>query len=324
VRGGGLAHQVLVRAARLVFVFFAATFGCFVLLSRLPGDICIAQLGFNAGIPGLLEKCRQAYGLHDSLLRQYANWLGHMVRLDLGTDPISRRPMSVLIGMRLGRSLEIVVVTLAISLVVGVLMGTVMAYRQGSRLDRVLTAVCMSFVSIPVFVSAVLLIIVFVAHFGWFPASGLPPWGVDPVRHVKSLVLPVTTLVLIQLPVIARVVRADVITTLQADFVSAARAKGISDRRILTRHVLRPSSFTLITVAGLQAGELVSGLVIVERLFNLDGLGSMFYGAITARSSFLLMTLVTYTVLFWVVLNMVIDLLYVWLDPRLRRRTVTA
>jgi peptide/nickel transport system permease protein len=181
----------------------------------------------------------------------------------------------------------------------------------------------MSFLSVPVFVSAVVLIIVFVAHLGWFPASGLPPWGVDPWRHVKSLVLPVTTLVLVELPVIARVVRADVITTLQEDFVTAARGKGLSDARILVRHVLRPSSFTLITVAGLQAGELVSGLVIVERFFNLDGLGSMFYGAITARSSFLLMTLVTYTAAFWVVLNMVIDLLYATLDPRLRRRAIT-
>ncbi len=167
------------------------------------------------------------------------------------------------------------------------------------------------------------LIIVFVAHLGWFPASGLPPWRVDPVRHIKSLVLPVATLVLTQLPMIARVARADVITTLQADFVTAARGRGLSDTRILVRHVLRPSSFTLITVAGLQAGELVSGLVIVERLFNLDGLGSMFYAAITARSSFLLMTLVTYTAAFWVVLNMLIELLYAWLDPRVRRTAVT-
>ena len=320
---GGLARRVLARAARLAVVFFGATLGCFLLLSRLPGDMCIAQLGFNAGVPGLLEKCRHGYGLDQSLLHQYGNWLGHMVRLDLGTDPISQRPMSVLIGMRFGRSLELAVVTLAISLVIGVLLGTVMAYRKGSRLDRVLSGLCMSFVSIPVFVSAVVLIIVFVAHLGWFPASGLPPWRVDPVRHIKSLVLPVTTLVLIHLPVIARVVRADMITTLQADFVTAARAKGLSDARILVRHVLRPSSFTLITVAGLMAGELLSGLVIVERFFNLDGLGSMFYGAIAARSSFLLMTLVTYVVAFWVVLNMVIDVLYAWLDPRLRRTAVT-
>src|SRR5207253_1473876 len=109
---------------------------------------------------------------------------------------------------------------------------------------------CMSFVSIPVFVTMVFLILVFVAHLGWFPPSGLPPWSVDPVRHIKSLVLPVTTLVLVQLPVIARVVRADVIATLQADFVAAARAKGLSSSRILVRHVLRPSSFTLITVVG--------------------------------------------------------------------------
>jgi peptide/nickel transport system permease protein len=320
---GGLARIVLARAARLVFVFFASTFGCFVLLARLPGDACIAQLGFNAAVPGLLEKCRHAYGLDQSLLRQYANWLSHMVRFDLGTDPISRRPMSVLILMRLGRSFELVVVSLVISIVIGIVIGTVMAYRKGSRLDQVLSAICMTFVSIPVFVTAVVLIMVFVAHLGWFPASGLPPWSVDPVRHIKSLVLPVTTLVLLQLPVIARVVRADVITTLQEDFVTAARARGVSDKRILVRHVLRPSSFTLITVAGIQAGEIVTGLVIVERFFNLDGIGSMFYGAITARSSFLLMTLVTYTAAFWVVLNMVIDLLYAWLDPRVRRRALT-
>jgi peptide/nickel transport system permease protein len=300
-----------------------ATFGCFVLLSRLPGDACIAQLGFNAAVPGLLEKCRHAYGLDQPLLHQYFNWLSHMVRFDLGTDPISHQPLTVVIGLRLGRSIEIALVTLVISLVLGVLLGTIMGYRQGSRLDRIISALCMSFVSIPVFVTAVLLLIVFVAHFGLLPASGLPPWSVDPVRHVQSLVLPVICLVLVQLPVIARVVRADVITTLQSDFVAAARAKGLRHRRILMRHVLRPSSFTLITVAGLLAGEVVSGLVIVERLFNLNGLGSMFYGAITARSSFLLMTLVTYMVAFWVVLNMVIDLLYSWLDPRVRRRAVT-
>jgi peptide/nickel transport system permease protein len=302
-----------------VATFFVATFGCFVLLSRLPGDACIAQLGFNAGIPGLLEKCRHAYGLDQSLLQQYGNWLSHMVRFDLGTDPISKQPMSVVLGMRLGRSLELVAVTMAISIVIGVFLGTLMAFRRGSLLDRVLSALCMSFVAIPVFVSAVLLIVVFVAHLGWLPASGLPPWSVDPVRHIESLVLPVTTLVLVQLPIIARVVRTDMIITLQADFVTAAKAKGLSTHRILLRHVLRPSSFTLITVAGLLAGELVTGLVIVERLFNLNGIGTMFYGAITARSSFLLMTLVTYTAAFWVVLNMVIDLLYAWLDPRLRR-----
>jgi len=309
--------------ARLVLVFFAATFGCFVLLSRLPGDACIAQLGFNAGIPGLLEKCRHAYGLDQPLLQQYVNWLWHMVRLDLGTDPISHQPLSVVIGWRLERSLELVVLTMFVSLAIGILLGTLMAYREGSRLDGVLSGLCMSMVSIPVFVSAVFLILVFVGHLGWFPASGIPPWKVDPVRHIKSLILPVMTLVLVQLPVIARVVKTDVSTTLQSDFVSAARAKGLSDRRILVRHVLRPSSFTLITVAGLQAGELVSGLVIVERLFNLNGLGSMFYGAITARSSFLLMTLVTYTAAFWVILNAIIDLLYAWLDPRVRRTPIT-
>ncbi len=317
-----LVRSLLGRATRLVIVFFAATLGCFWLLSRLPGDACIALLGFNAGIPGLLEKCRHAYGLDQSLLHQYFNWLGHMVRFDLGTDPISHRPVSVVIGMRLGRSIELVLITLAFSLVIGVFIGVLSAYRKGSLLDRALSFLCMSFVAIPVFVSAVLLIIVFVAHLGWFPPSGLPPWSVDPVRHVKSLVLPVTTLMLIQIPVIARVVRADVITTLQADFVTAARAKGLSDTQILVRHVLRPSSFTLVTVTGLLAGELVTGLVIVERLFNLDGIGSMFYGAVTARSSFLLMTLVTYTAAFWVILNMMIDLLYTWLDPRLRRRAV--
>jgi peptide/nickel transport system permease protein len=318
----GLARWLVTRIARLIVVFFAATFGCFLLLSRLPGDACIAQLGFNAGVPGLLEKCRHAYGLDQPLLQQYANWLSHMVRLDLGTDPISRLPLTVVIAMRLERSLELVAATLIISVVVGVLMGIVMAYKEGSALDRVLSALCMSFVSIPVFITTVLLILIFVAHLGWFPATGLPPWSVDPVRHVESLVLPVTALVLVQLPVIARVVRTDMITTLRADFVTAARAKGLSNRRILLHHVLRPSSFTLVTVAGLLAGELVTGLVIVEQFFYLNGLGSMFYGAVTARSSFLLMTLVTYGVAFWVILNIFIDVVYAWLDPRVRRPAV--
>jgi peptide/nickel transport system permease protein len=313
------AGKLVSKTLRLGVVFFASTFICFVLLARLPGDTCIAQLGFNAGLPGLLDKCRHAYGLDRPLIEQYWNWLSHMVRFDLGTDPISHRPMTVVIGMRMGRSLELAFVSMAISLVVGVALGTLAALKAGSRIDRLVSGLCMSFVAIPVYVSALFFIIIFVAHLGWFPASGMPPWRVDPVRHIKSLVLPVAVLVMTQIPVIARVVRGDMITTLQSDFVAAAMAKGLSDRRILVRHVLRPSSFTLVTVAGLLIGELVTGLVIVERLFNLDGMGSMLYGAVTARSSFLLMTLVSYGALLWIVLSVVVDVLYGWLDPRVRR-----
>jgi peptide/nickel transport system permease protein len=304
--------------ARLALVFVVVTFVAFLLLARLPGDLCIAQLGFNAGVPGLLEKCRHSFGLDRSLIHQYVAWLGHFVRGDLGTDPISRRPMTVMLGMRFGRTLELVVITMTLSLLIGTVAGLAMAYREGRWLDRLLSASSMVAVSIPVFVVMVFFQTVLVGRWGLFPPSGLPPWSVDPMRHLHSLVLPVTTLVLVEFPVIARVVRADAITTLQSDHVAAAKSRGLSHRAVLTRHVLRPSSFTLVTVAGLQAGELVSGLVVVERYFGVDGLGSMFFGAVTARSGFMLMTLVTIGAATWVVLNATVDLVYTWLDPRVR------
>jgi peptide/nickel transport system permease protein len=314
-----LVARVAATLVRLALMFFVVTFVAFVLLARLPGDLCIAQLGFNAGVPGLLEKCRHSFGLDRSLLHQYVAWLEHFARGDLGTDPISRRPMTVVLAMRFGRTLELIVITMTFSVVLGTAAGLVMAYREGRWLDRLLSASSMVTVSIPVFVIMLVLQAYLVGRWGLFPPSGLPPWSVDPIRHLHSLVLPVTTLVLVEAPVIARVVRADAITTLQSDYVAAAKSRGLSSRAVLLRHVLRPSSFTLVTVAGLQAGELVSGLIIVERYFGLDGLGSMFFAAVTARSGFMLMTLVTIGAAMWVVMNAAIDLFYGWLDPRVRR-----
>jgi peptide/nickel transport system permease protein len=136
----GALRAVGARLIRLVIVFLLVTFVSFALLSRLPGDLCIAQLGFNAGVPGLLDRCRHGYGLDRSLVVQYVDWLHHIVTGNLGHDPISRRPMSLVLGMRLGRTVEIMIITTALSVVIGTVLGLVMGYRQSSKIDRVLSA----------------------------------------------------------------------------------------------------------------------------------------------------------------------------------------
>jgi len=210
------------------------------------------------------------------------------------------------------------VVTLAMALMVAIPLGVLVGYKSGTLLDRIVTAVSFGLLSIPNFVIAIGLVIIFAVELGWFPAISMPKFTEDPIDSLRSTVLPAAALAIGNIAVLTRLLRTDMIATLQEDHVVMARAKGIPTRRILFRHALRPSSFSLMTVIGLQIAALISGTLIIETIFALPGLGSFLYRAILDRDFVVVQGVVLFLAVLYVFVNFTIDILYSFLDPRIR------
>jgi peptide/nickel transport system permease protein len=218
-------------------------------------------------------------------------------------------------------TIEIVVLSMLMALAISVPLGLVTGYRAGGLLDRVVTGATFGMLAVPSFMMALLLIYVLAVELGWFPATGWAHLSDDPVDNLRSAFMPSLSLALVNVAVLTRVLRSDVIATLQEDFVAMARSKGLPTWRIMTRHVLRPSSFSLLTVSGLTIGNLLGGAVIVEQLFALPGVGRLLFDAIFQRDLLVVQGVVLVVATSFVVLNGTVDLLYSVLDPRVRVRS---
>jgi peptide/nickel transport system permease protein len=314
-----VARYLARRSLRVLGTFFGLTWAAFLLVRLMPVDLCTSQLGFAAANRSLYEQCRIQNQLDQPIPVQYLTWLGRFARGDLGTDRATGQPMLEFLARKLVTSLELLALSLPVSVALGTALGLYLASKAGSRTDGVLSTATMALVSAPAIIVGSALPFLFAVKLRWLPVQGLPPLGRYPLRHLESLIMPVLVLILSQIPLFTRVVRAEAITVLQSDFVAAARGKGLRNRLILRRHVLRPSSIPLATVTATYIGEAVSALIVVERLFRLDGFGSAFVGAITARSTFLMMTLVTMGAAIWMVVSALLEVVYVKLDPRLAR-----
>jgi peptide/nickel transport system permease protein len=218
----------------------------------------------------------------------------------------------------LGVSLQLMLYVQVVTLVVAIPLGVVAAYRASGVFDKATNTGAFAFLSIPNFVLAYVLVYFLAVRWGWLPASGYVPFGTDPAEHFKHMALPVMTLAAGQIAVYARLLRSDMIATLQEDFILMAKSKGISNARILWRHALRPSSLTLLTVAGLNVGTLIGGAVIIERIYGLPGLGKQLFDAIGARQYIAVQSLVAIIAIAYVLVNFFVDILYTVLDPRIR------
>jgi peptide/nickel transport system permease protein len=215
-------------------------------------------------------------------------------------------------------SLQLVVYSQILALAVAVPFGVLTAYRAGSRFDRATNGTAFGMLALPNFVLALLLAYYVGVWLGWLPVDGYVPFSEDPAEHVRHMILPTFTLAASQIAVYMRLLRSDMVATLQEDFIQMARSKGISDRRVLWRHALRPSSLTILTVAGLNVGALIGGAVIVERIFRLPGMGTELVTAILSRQYVALQGFVAIIAVFYVLVNFLVDILYTVLDPRIR------
>ena len=302
---------------RLVVVVLVVTFVTFGMTAFLPGDP-IDQL-YPIGTEEQKEVVRDEVGLNDPFFVQYVNWLGGFVTGDFGKYYDTNISVNDEVKEALPVSLQLMGYSVALTLLIAVPLGVFAAYKQGSLFDRGANATAFGFLALPNFVLGLILASWIGAQWQILPTQGYVPFGEDPAEHFRFMTLPVIAIAASQIAVYMRLLRSDMIATLQEDFVTTAKAKGISPRRVLFRHALRPSSLTLLTVAGLNIGTLISGLIVIEVIFGLPGMGSLVAFSIFANQYVALQSLVAIIAVAYVVLNSIIDLLYTVVDPRIRR-----
>lgn len=309
--------SVLRNVTMLSIVLILVSMVTFLLLELIPGDPLATILPPDA-TPEMRAEAVELYGFNDPLWVRYWDWLSGVLQGDFGRSIINGLPVSTAILERLPVTLEIAVVALAISLAVSVPLAVYCGYRPGGIVDRVTTFLASVILSVPNFLLGVLLVFVFAVQLGWLPVLGWTPLAEGWVPHLQSLALPVLTLAAGETVAFVRILRNDMVATLQQDFALSARARGISTPRILFRHALRPSSFSLVTVLGVTLGRLVGGTVIVESLFSLPGLGTLVISAITNRDYLVVQGVVLLIAVAYVLSNALVDLMYPLLDPRVR------
>lgn len=298
-------------SAALVVILGICTL-VFLLIHLVPGDPVEAMLGESAQSADR-EALRVALGLDRSVSEQYLNYLGRLIRLDLGESFQDRRPIASILGERVPATLELTAAALSLALVLALPLGVLAARHQGTGLDAGAMGLSLVGVSIPNFWLGPLLILIFSLWLGWTPVSGR--------EGMSSLILPAITLGTGMAAILARMVRGSVLEVLGEDYVRTARAKGLSEGRVLWGHALRNAWLPILTLIGMQLGGLLGGAVITETVFAWPGVGSLLVEAIQSRDYPVVQACVLLVSLSYVLVNTLTDLVYSWIDPRIRWRT---
>jgi peptide/nickel transport system permease protein len=305
----------------MVAVLLLVGLGITYLVDLAPGDPGYAILGAEA-TPDQVAQVDAALHLNDPFFVRYWHWLTNLVHGDFGTSFITKQPVATTIAQSIPITAEIVVLAFLIGIVVSIPIGIFTAYRADGRFDRLWAGVSSALISAPPFVSALVLVYVTAilprtqgVH---LPVTGWVDLTQDPAQNLYHVLLPAVTLSLVLIPLYSRLLRADMLATLQEDFILAAKAKGLPTKRILFVHALRPSSFSILTLAGLSLGNLISGAAVIEVLFALPGLGQSIVNSISVRDIPTIQGIVMLIAIVYVVVNTLVDIAYRYLDPRIR------
>ncbi|MFT4988582.1 MAG: peptide/nickel transport system permease protein [Acidimicrobiales bacterium] len=317
-----MAKLLAARFVRLLATLFAVTLVSFFMVVLLPGDPAVAILGQD-GVqnPELLQQVQDELGLNDPLPVRYGRWLGSAVQGDLG-DSYTNRGQSVAdtIRDRVPVTAQLAAMAILIAVILAVPMGVIGAYKQGRWPDKATSASAQVALSVPNFITGIFFIWLFAVKLNLLPASNWNRMSNGLGANLKTAIMPATALALTQMAIFSRLVRSDMIATLQENYILAARAKGMSDRFILFRHALRPSSLSLMTIVGINFGALLGGTVVIETLFAIPGLGFRLINAISQRDIQVIQGITVFIAVVYVVINTIVDLLYIAIDPRIRRK----
>ncbi|MEI5664791.1 ABC transporter permease [Bosea sp. CCNWLW174] len=290
----------------------------FLVLEILPGDPAAVTLGLNAA-PEALAALRAEMGLDQPALLRFFNWIGGLVTGDLGLSYTYRVPVTQLIGERMVVTLPLASMAILLASAIGIPLGALAAANHNRAGDAAVMVFAQAGLAIPNFWFGLLLVLVFAVGAGWLPAGGFPGWQAGLVPALKSLLLPAVALALPQAAILARVTRSAMLETMQEDYVRTARAKGVSRRRTMLRHVLRNALIPVVTVLGLQFSVLLAGAIIIENVFALPGLGRLVFQSIAQHDLIVVKDLVMLFSGLVVFINFAIELLYGLIDPRLRQ-----
>ena len=289
----------------------------FLLLRLTPGDPAAILAGDNA-TPEQLERIRVSLGLHEPIYVQFFTWINKLLHGDLGVSLISNVPVATMIGQRIEPSISIALSTIILSIAIAVPLGVIAAWKHGTWIDRFVMGLSVLGFSVPTFVIGYILIQVFALDLRWLPVQGFKSISQGFGPFFERLVLPTITLSFIYVALIARMTRAAMLDVLGEDYVRTARAKGIAEVAVLLRHALRNAAVPVITVIGTGFALLISGVVVTESVFNLPGVGRLTVDAVLARDYPVIQAMILLTSLVYVAVNLLIDVAYTLLDPRIR------
>ena len=305
-----MGRYVARRLLLAIPVLIGASFLIFTMVYALPGDPIRALGGDRPLPPAVVAQLREAYNLNDPLVVQYVKYIGALLQGDLGTD-FRGREVSETIAMRLPVTAKLTVVAILFEAVIGIIAGVLAGIRRNGFLDNVVLVSSTLIVSIPILVLAFVAQYVFGLQLGWFPISGISDgW--------YSYLLPGLVLASGSLAYVARLTRTSVSENMRADYVRTAKAKGLPNRTVVMRHTLRNSLIPVVTYIGADIGTLMGGAIVTESVFNLPGMGREVYDAVRQQEGAVVVGIVTLMVFFFIFFNLIVDVLYAVLDPRIR------
>jgi peptide/nickel transport system permease protein len=313
-----MLSRLLWGIAGVTATLLAVSVVSFLLVALLPGDLALLILA-DAATPERVANLRAQLGLDQPLAVRYLWWLGNVLSGDLGRGIHSGQPTLDVILSRLPVTLELILLTQVVALGVAIPLGIWSAYRRGSSIDTATLIGSLCLLSTPAFVIGLVLIYLFALNLQWLPATGFVSLGEGLGGNLQSMVLPVVSLALIEVPVYLRLLRSEMIGTLQQNFIALARGMGLPTWRILVENALRPSSLNLITVVGINMGRLMGGAIIVEQMFALPGVGQLLVESIYQQEYLMTQGIVLFVATMFIAINLITDLVYALVDPRLQR-----
>lgn len=310
--------RILINVARFVVTYVVATVAVFFFMRAIPGDPAQIALGVNA-TPELVAKTRAEFGTDRPLIVQYFDWALGLPFGDFGTSYVTRQDISPLILDRVQVSLILVVLAMIVALAIAVPFGTYAAVKHRNPSGILISGISQLGVAVPNFLAGILLVVVFAVGLGWLPANGWTPPGVDFADFLARVILPVLALASVQGAILTRYVRSAVMEVMSEDYLRTARSKGLSKLQALIKHGLRNASIPVLTVTSVQLAALIIGAVVIERVFVIPGLGSMLLDAVGNRDLLTVQSVVMVLVAITLIINLVVDVLYTILDPRIRK-----
>ena len=313
-----MQRYIAQRLLLLVPVLFVISTLVFSLIHLIPGDPAQVLLGFENADPRQLALVRKDLGLDRPVYVQYARWLGKVARGDLGTSVRTGRPILHLIGEALPFTLELAVYAMILAIVIAVPIGTLAGTTPSRLADASMQTLTLLGLSLPAFWVGAVFILIFSVHLRWFPVLSYPPFLRAPAANLWGFFLPALTLAVPNAAAIARMVRASLISVRREEYVKVARAKGLSETVVVRRHMLKNALIPVVTLAGIVAGYLLGGSIVVEQVFAIPGVGRLGLQAIVQRDYPVLQAVVLLVTCLFVLVNLVVDVLYVFLDPRIR------
>ncbi|WP_126424958.1 ABC transporter permease [Brevibacillus marinus] len=312
-----MARYVCKRLISLIPIIFGITLLVFTILHLVPGDPASIMLGTNA-TPEAIQALRESMGLDKPLITQYLDWLGGLFVGDFGQSVHTGEPILPEILQRFTVTLQLSLFAALVGWAIAIPVGILSAVRVHSPFDAIVRMVAMLGISVPNFAIGSLLLLILSLYFGWFPPIDVVDFWEDPAEAVKVFILPAVTMGIVLAAGIMRMTRSAFLETLDKDFIRTARAKGNNQWSVVIGHALRNSAIPILTLAGMQMGYLLGGSVIVEQLFSIPGLGQYILDGIYQRDYPVVQGGVLFIALLFVLVNLLVDILYTWIDPRIK------